>query len=309
MHANLHMNAICRTQNRSAVASSAYRSAVACAAYRSGEKMHDEKYSKTHDYTNKENVLHSAIVTPDHAPDWMKDRQALWNGVEAGEKRKDAQLAKEIILTLPRNLDLEQQKAVVAEFVKENITRRGLVADYAIHSPEASDGERNPHAHIMFTLRPVEGDGFGKKLTGYNGLDGRDTLQEMRFSYEAILNKASENAGSDVHFDLRNLKQKGIDREPQLKIGPKVNYLEKRGYETEWGKEVRLNKHQNNALTQNRQNVIHYQRQGGSGFKPAQLMESIREDVARKYYEVMYGHQHARSEEEQSNQRGWDYER
>lgn len=309
MHANLHMNAICRSQNRSAVASSAYRSAVACAAYRSGEKMHDEKYSKTHDYTNKENVLHSAIVTPDNAPEWMKNRQALWNGVEAGEKRKDAQLAKEIILTLPRNLDLEQQKAVVAEFVKENITRRGLVADYAIHSPEASDGERNPHAHIMFTLRPVEGEGFGKKLTGYNGLDGRDTLQEMRFSYEAILNKASENAGSDVHFDLRNLKQKGIDREPQLKIGPKVNYLEKRGYQTEWGKEVRLNKHQNNALTQNRQNVIYYQHSGSSGFKPSQLIESMREDVARKYYEVMYGQQHARSEEELSNQRGWDYER
>lgn len=292
MHANLHINAICRSGGRNAPAASAYRSGssvVACAAYRSGEKIKDERYEKTHDYTNKHNVLHAEIITPDNAPDWMHNREKLWNAVEAGEKRKDAQLAKEIILTLPRNLDLEIHKELVQGFIKENLTSRGLVADYAIHSPEASDGDRNPHAHIMFTLRPVENEGFGKKLTGYNGLDGKETLQEMRFSYERWLNQASEKADSEIRFDLRSLKEKGIDREPQPKIGPKVTHLEKRGYQTEWGKEVRAVKAQNAAKQAQRAHVSYAQ----ATYLAAKAVDAVRDDIAHKYYEVMYGHEAA----------------
>jgi ATP-dependent exoDNAse (exonuclease V) alpha subunit len=292
MHANLHITTIRRSTGRSAVAASAYRSAVACAAYRAGEQMQDDRYNKTHDYSRKENVLHSEIIAPEGAPEWMTNRQSLWNGVEAGEKRKDAQLAKEIILTLPRNLDLDQQKEVVRGFARESIVDKyNLVADYAIHSPDASDGGKNPHAHIMFTLRPVEGDGFGKKLTGYldGGLDGKQALQDWRFDYEKHLNKASENADSEIRFDLRSLREKGIDREPQPKIGPKVNYLEKRGYQTEWGKEVRRAAHRNHARDGYRRHTASYQLIGGGSSHHAYVVESIRADVAQKYYEVMYG--------------------
>ncbi|RYC66263.1 MobA/MobL family protein, partial [Spirosoma sordidisoli] len=86
------MSAISRSNGRNAVGASAYRSgtavtyrsAVACAAYRAGEKMKDDRYEKTHDYTKKHNVLHSEIIAPQGAADWMTDREKLWNGVEAG---------------------------------------------------------------------------------------------------------------------------------------------------------------------------------------------------------------------------------
>ncbi|MGA0560778.1 MobQ family relaxase [Larkinella sp. VNQ87] len=294
MHANLHINAISRSGGRSAVGASAYRSGsavtsrsvVACASYRSGEVLKDERYEKTHDFTRKENVLHSEIITPEGAPDWMSDREKLWNAVEAGEKRIDAQLAKEIILTLPRNLDLEQHKEVVRDFVKENLTSRGLVADFAIHSPEASDGDRNPHAHIMFTLRPVEDDHFGKKLTGrVGGMDDKKVLADFRQSYERILNDASEKADSEVHFDLRSLKEKGIERQPQPKIGPKVTHLEKRGYETEWGKEVRQVMHENNAQAAYAGHLLTHQ----ISYHTSRAVDAVRDDVAYKYYEAAYG--------------------
>lgn len=294
MHANLHISAITRGAGRNAAAASAYRSGssvVACAAYRASEKLHDETYQKTHDYTKKHNVLHAEIVTPEGAPEWMKGREKLWNGVEAGEKRKDAQLAKEVVLVLPRNLDHEQHKEVVRGWISDNITRRGLVADFAIHEPDASDGGKNPHAHVMFTLRPVEGDGFGKKLTGYKdgGLDGKEVLAEMRSSYEHHLNVAStSNDNNQVVFDLRSYKEKGIDRTPQPKIGAKVTYLEKRGYLTEWGKECRKQTHANNNKA--------YQKYLGSrhligdgGKNSSNFLESIRADIAEKYYDVMYG--------------------
>ena len=55
------------------------RSAVACAAYRSAEKLHDEKYDKDHDYTQKQDVAHAEIILPENAPSNLKDREALWN--------------------------------------------------------------------------------------------------------------------------------------------------------------------------------------------------------------------------------------
>jgi ATP-dependent exoDNAse (exonuclease V) alpha subunit len=295
MHANLHISTISRGAGRNAAAASAYRSGssvVACAAYRSGEKLRDDQYSKTHDYTKKHHVLHAEIVTPNGAPEWTKNREKLWNKVEAGEKRKDAQLAKEVILVLPRNLDHEQHKEVVRGWIADNVTKKGLIADYAIHEPDASDGGKNPHAHVMFTLRPLDEKGeFGKKLTGYKdgGLDGKEMLAEMRFSYQDQLNKISTaNDNNQIVFDLRNHRDRGIDKIPQLKIGKKVKALEERGYRTEWGKECLKRKHQ--TLSVPHRKFIGTTHLFGSGGKnSSNFAESIRADIADRYYDVMYG--------------------
>jgi hypothetical protein len=295
MHANLHLTAITRGAGRNAAAASAYRSGssvVACAAYRAGEKLQDNHHNKTHDYTNKGGVLHAEIVTPADAPEWTKDRQKLWNNVEAIEKRKDAQLAKEALLVLPRNLTHEQHKEVVRGWIDDNITKRGLIADYAIHEPDASDGGKNPHAHIMFTLRPLDEKGeFGKKLTGYKdgGLDGREFLEEMRFSYQDHLNKVSAaNDNNQIVFDLRSYKERGIDKTPQLKIGSKVKALEERGYKTEWGKEC-LKRKQQNFVAPKRKFIGSYHLIGSGGKNSSNFAESIRADIADRYYDVMYG--------------------
>ena len=296
MHANLHIQTISRGSRRDTVSAAAYRSGssvVACAAYRASEKLVDKHYGKIHDYSKKDNVLHAEIVKPDHAPEWMSDRQQLWNAVEAGEKRKDAQLAKEVILVLPRNLDHEQHKEVVEGWIADNVTKRKLIADYAIHNPDAADGGKNPHAHVMFTLRPVEEDGtFGKKLTGYKngGLDGKETLKEMRFSYEDHLNRVSAtNDNNEVVFDLRSYREKGINRIPQPKRGQKVTHLEKRGYRTEWNKEVEKIKQVNRSKAGQQRYIRTYSGLGGNNQKHATLGEAIRLDVSSSYYDVMYG--------------------
>jgi hypothetical protein len=171
------------------------------------------------------------------------------------------------------------------------VTKRGLVADFAIHEPDASDGGKNPHAHIMFNLRPVEGDGFGKQLTGYKdgGLDGREILEEMRFSYQDHLNKAATaNDNNQVVFDLRSYKDRGIDKTPQLKIGTKVKALESRGYKTEWGKECLRRKHQSLSVP-HRKFIGSYHLIGQGGKYSSNFAESIRADIAERYYDVIYG--------------------
>src|SRR5690242_18912131 len=89
------------------------RSAVACAAYRAGEKLYDERYEKTHDFSRKRDVVYREVMLPENAPSSFSDRETLWNAVERAEKRKDAQLAREFNVSLPRELNLEQQIALV----------------------------------------------------------------------------------------------------------------------------------------------------------------------------------------------------
>ncbi len=75
------------------------RSAVAAAAYRSGERLFDSSQGKWFEYENA--VVFTEIIAPENAPAWVFDRQTLWNQVERSEKRKDAQLAREVEITLP----------------------------------------------------------------------------------------------------------------------------------------------------------------------------------------------------------------
>ena len=61
-----------------------------------------------------------------------------------GGKAKNSQLAREIEIALPVELDREQQIQLVREYVKENFVSVGMCADFVIH--DKSYG--NPHAHI-----------------------------------------------------------------------------------------------------------------------------------------------------------------
>ncbi|MGL5513869.1 MAG: MobQ family relaxase, partial [Sporomusa sp.] len=131
------------------------RSAVAAAAYRSGERLVNEWDGITHDYTKKGGIIHSEIILPAHAPAELQDRSMLWNSVEQVEKSRNAQLAREIEIALPVELDQTEQLALVRAYINDTFVAAGMCADFAIHNK----GDGNPHAHIMLTLRPINDDG------------------------------------------------------------------------------------------------------------------------------------------------------
>jgi hypothetical protein len=68
----------------------------------------------TYDYTERTGVDYSEIIAP-----VVADRQVtitrfqLWNLVEAGEKRPDAQLARSIVLALPTEIDNQSKIQLV----------------------------------------------------------------------------------------------------------------------------------------------------------------------------------------------------
>src|SRR5699024_7421060 len=101
----------------------------------------------------------SMIMKPDHAPEWTLDREQLWNQAEAAEPHENGQMAREVLVALPNNMDDEQQRELVKEFAQENFIDEGMVADINIHRDDAN----NPHAHIMLTTRPFDQDGNFEK--------------------------------------------------------------------------------------------------------------------------------------------------
>jgi hypothetical protein len=211
---------------------SAGRSATAAAAYRSGEQLTDERTGQVHDYTGKSDIYASEILGPENAPERLRDRATLWNEVEQGEKRKDAQLSREVMVALPVELSHEQKESLTREYVQAEFVSQGMIADIGYHDFDS----HNPHAHIMLTMRDVDEDGFGKKRRDWNK---RAEIERHRRAWAESVNKALEQAGYDERIDHRSLKEQGIDREPQIHLGAKVLEMEARGIQTRVGDESR----------------------------------------------------------------------
>ena len=200
---HLHAKIVSRTTGRSA---------VAAAAYRSGESLHDHRTAQTFDYTHKSGVEHTEILTPPQAPSWTHNRETLWNAVEQSERRKDAQLAREIEIGLPVELTKDQQVTLLRDYARTTFVTRGMIADVALHL----DNPDNPHAHILLTTRDITPNGFGTKRRDWNA---RSELMEWRAAWAETANQHLAKAGLDIHIDHRTLEAQGIDLLPGRKIG------------------------------------------------------------------------------------------
>jgi ATP-dependent exoDNAse (exonuclease V) alpha subunit len=222
---------------------SAGRSAVAAAAYRSGEKLTDEREGKTHDYTRKSDIEFSEIVLPNHMPEELRNRGALWNALETGIKHPRGQPAFEVEVALPRELTHEQCAQLVREFATAEFVDKGLPVDINIHRPTASDGGEHPHAHILISTRRFKDDGSidktardlqdNPKLVGKiqalekNGqfddalLLQRDAvnLDRWRRHWEDYSNRFLEDGGSDARIDHRTIEAQQVAREATPNIG------------------------------------------------------------------------------------------
>ena len=201
-------------------------SAIAAAAYRSASRLHDERLDRHHDFSNKAGVVHSEVLLPEGAPQELSDRAVLWNAVEAGEKRVDAQLAREIEFAIPREFDQQQGIRLAREFVKAEFVDRGMVADLNVHWDIGADGLAKPHAHVMLTMREAGEDGFGAKVRDWNRTQ---LLEHWREAWGSHVNARLAELDIDARVDHSSLEAQGIDLEPQHKIGPAASRMAAQG--------------------------------------------------------------------------------
>ncbi len=161
---------------------------VAAAAYRLGAALRDERYGVTHNYVGRRGVAHSEIMAPPDVPGWARDREFLWNRVEAGESRKDSQLARLIEIGLPRELGLDENVALLRDYIETEFVSQGMIADFSVRMAGS-----NPHSHILLTLRRVTSAGFGPKERRWNG---KTTLLQWRAAWAERANEHLARAGT-----------------------------------------------------------------------------------------------------------------
>jgi hypothetical protein len=218
------------------------RSATAAASYRAGIRMHDERTGLVFDYTRRHGVEHAEILAPQGAPAWVRDRARLWNAVEAIEKRRDAQLARELQLALPHELTAQQRLDLARQFVQTEFVAHGMIADLSIHRPNRQGDSRNHHAHVMLSLRAITTSGFGKKARAWNDVA---ELERWRASWSNAVNKALAECNITDRIDHRSYAELDIDREPEPKIGPVATTMERQGQPSRAGAEHRATRARN----------------------------------------------------------------
>ena len=285
------------------------KSAVASAAYISGEKIKNEWDGVTHDYTKKQGVISKEIFLPDHAPKEYKDRKTLWNSVELFEKNSNSQLARNFIISLPKELSIEENKKMIEEYIQTNFVKERMIVDLAIHD-ESREGNQNIHAHIMTIVRPINEDGTwgqkskkeyildekGEKILNKNGKpktrkvelttwNDKGNVEKWRENFSNLCNKYLERAGAEKRVDHRSFKRQGIKQIPTIHLGASASAMERKGIRTEKGDINREIKKQNELL-KNIGNEIKKITSWLAGFKD-KLKESYREykDQSKKQIE------------------------
>jgi len=199
------------------ISRSAGRSATAAAAYRSAERIADHRTGLSFDYRARSGVEHVEILAPERSPEWVQDRAALWNAVEAAETRKNSQVAREIRVALPAELDRDQRIALVRDFCQRSFVGRGMVADIALHGPGREGDERNHHAHILLTTREIGPEGFSTKNRDWNA---KELLEDWREAWARDSNHALERCGHEARIDHRTLEaqcEEALERSVQAR--------------------------------------------------------------------------------------------
>ena len=138
------------------------RSATAAAAYRNGEEITDERTGEVHDYRRRTGVEHVASFAPEGmAP---QPSAELWNRAEAAEVRKNARVAREVLVALPAELTPAQRRELAQGIAQALADRYGTAGTLAVHTPDREGDQRNHHAHILMTTRRLEPSGaLGEK--------------------------------------------------------------------------------------------------------------------------------------------------
>lgn len=220
------------------------RSAIAAAAYRSASRLRDDRLGRDQDFSAKRGVVHSEVMLPENAPEEWNDRERLWNDVEAFEKRKDAQLAREVEFAIPREMTQAQGVELARDFVAREFVDRGMIADLNVHWDMGADGQPKPHVHVMLTMRSVDDNGFGQKVRDWNRTE---MIERWRERWADHVNERLTELDIDARIDHRSLEAQGIGLEPQTKIGAPAQRIEAAGIEADRAEDHRRIARENGA--------------------------------------------------------------
>ena len=166
----------------------------------------------------------------------------FWQAADTYE-RANGTTYREMEIALPRELTPAQRLALVRGFVQQELGTHHAY-QWAIHTPKAADGHAQPHLHLMFSERRVDGierdpqqyfrrhnpkapekggarKGYGPYGGNYLSKAERVAhLKGLRQRWEIACNAALAHAGHPERIDMRSHAERGITIPPERKQLP-----------------------------------------------------------------------------------------
>ena len=230
------------------------RSITGAISYISGKNLRD-CYIDKYFYKQRDDVLFNYVFLPNHAPTDFYNLQILCNAIDQSERYINARTAREFKGSLPNELEINELKQIVKEFVERNFVANNLCAIVAIHEGKNKDipSKDNPHAHIIVPTRFVEAEGFGEKDREHNK---REYIDIWREQWEVVQNKAYERNHLAERVNHHSLEVQGIDREPTIHLSLVDWQKEKGGERTVAGDKKRAIEARNKEREQQREKEL-----------------------------------------------------
>lgn len=245
------------------------RTACGSAAYRSGGKIVDND-GVVHDFRYKRERVCGGIELPDGAPEELRDCQTLWSRHEERDRRKDAQIYRDIEFSLPNELALPDEFGVIdysackriAIGMASELTAKGMCVQWDVHDKykykDVEDGTavtnprkmrpdreyeeiRNLHIHMMVTMRELNEDGtFGKKVREWNKFNGGLNIADLlRPKAAELMNIELQAIGSTDHVEHLSYAERGVDKIATTHVGTAATAMEDKGIKTDRGSDRR----------------------------------------------------------------------
>lgn len=186
----------------SSISRSAGRSATAATAYRAALLVEDQRTGEIHNYTRRGGVESTHVVGWDGTP------AELANALELAERRRDAKVAREVVIALDPDVTPAQRAAQARAYAQWIFQRHGTPSIVCIHTPGRQGDERNFHAHILLaTRRCTDGKTLGAKA---RELDTKATSSRELEAWR-------EEWGKRIDLDMRSHARRGTGIEPEPK--------------------------------------------------------------------------------------------
>lgn len=200
------------------------RSAVAAAAYRAGCRIVDSRTGLVHDYSRRRGVLGTGLVLPGGGA--HPDQAAFWNSVERHHRRKDAVLARELVVALPVELEDDARARLTSQLAEAIADRYEVAVHWAVHSPSRmAVDDRNFHAHLLISCCKVDAAGaLGNKAVELDPIHCQragipDSVSWLRPRWQEMVNSALAQAGSSARVNCRSHRARGKLEVPSVHVG------------------------------------------------------------------------------------------
>ena len=204
-----------------------------------GKALPHSKYILREDqYAQKNNKLEKLeYIEHGNMPQWAEQNPKLFWEMADLHERKNGSTYREHIITLPRELNESQRLDLVQDWVAQEIGDK-YAYSFAIHNPTAMDGKEQPHCHLMFSERLLDGierdpnqffkrynsknpdkGGAKKDNTGLMDSVRKTLIKEQRNRWEQLCNKHLAKAYEFIpepppEINMRNWKAKGLNQKP-----------------------------------------------------------------------------------------------